>query len=66
MEVDQTPGPWVEIWEQCEHCGGTGVEPQTHPGMREACTAGCNRGKSRKLVTVKEFHDLLHASSKGH
>ena len=62
MAKDLKPGPWVEIWEQCEHCGGTGVEPQTHIGMREACIARCTSGKARKLITVKEFHDLLHAS----
>jgi hypothetical protein len=62
MAANQKPGPWVEIWEQCEHCGGAGVEPQTQPGMREACTAWCSGGKSRKLITVNEFHELLHAS----
>ena len=41
MAADQKPGPWVEIWEQCEHCGGTGIEPQTHVGLRESCHAGC-------------------------
>lgn len=62
MESSQKPGPWVEIWEQCEHCGGTGIELQTHVGLREACHAGCSDGKLRKLITVKEFHDLLHGS----
>jgi hypothetical protein len=62
MAEDNKPGPWVEIWEQCEHYGGSGIEAQTHVGLREACNAGCNRGKLRKLITVNEFHDLLHAS----
>jgi hypothetical protein len=58
---DQKHGPWVEIWEQCEQCGGNGIEPQAHVGLREACLAGCSSGKLRKLITVKEFHELLHA-----
>jgi hypothetical protein len=59
---DQKPGPWVEIWDQCDRCGGSGIEPQEHVGLREACRAGCTGGLLRKLVTVKEFHELLHAS----
>jgi hypothetical protein len=62
MAEDQKPGPWVEIWEQCEHCNGTGIEPETFHGLREGCTARCNNGKSRKLFTFEEFHDLLHVS----
>jgi len=53
---------WVEIWEQREHCGCTGVESQTHLGMREVCVARCSSGNARKLITVKEFHELLESS----
>ena len=65
MGMERRLGPWVEIWELCERCDGTGIEPQTHIGMREACTAGCAGGKKRKMITLAEFRDLVHEARKG-
>lgn len=64
MGMERKPGPWVEIWELREHCDGTGIEPQTHIGMREASTARCRSGKATKLVAFAELNRLLDVARK--
>ncbi len=34
--MNEDKGPWIEIWEECELCHGTGRDPQaTHPSECE-------------------------------
>ena len=60
MGEDKSTGQWIELWEICEHCGGTGREPQTRIGMGEVCTAQCASGKKRKLITLAELRERIH------
>lgn len=58
-------GPWIEIWEECDQCDGTGIYPKAGGQKDNACPKchqyeGPRKGKIRKMITFPEFHDIMH------
>ena len=57
-------GPWIEIWEECDFCKGTGSNPEAHQ-MDSPCPKCMKpdegkKGKVGKMITFPEFHDIMH------
>jgi hypothetical protein len=63
--MSESKGPWIEIWETCKACGGTGRNSKaTHP-MDSACMVcrqidGPKMGKVSRMITFPGFHDIMH------
>ena len=58
-------GPWIEIWEECDQCDGTGIYPKAGgqrimPARSAIKYQGPRKGKIRKMITFPEFHDIMH------
>jgi len=53
-------GPWIEILEQCDHCGGSGREPAGPTGG--ICIICKGEKTTRKRVTLSKLDALLRAN----
>jgi len=52
-----TGGPWIELYEVCTRCKGSGPEPGTHPA--EACHACHGKGKISRDITLPYLKKML-------
>lgn len=58
----------IDIWKDCEHCGGTGEEPKKpqaygNPSAKE-CTVCQGSKKTKKSVSLVEFDVFLNEARK--
>ncbi len=53
-------GPWIEILEQCDHCGGSGCEPLLPTGG--VCVHCKGEKTTKKRVTLSKLDSLLRAN----
>ena len=59
--MSEVNGPWIEIWELCEVCNGTGRNPKADSACPKCGQAeGERKGKVKKMITFPEFHDIMH------
>ena len=59
--MGEANGPWIEIWEVCRVCNGTGHDPKANSVCKNCGGVdGERKGKVKKMITFPEFHDIMH------
>jgi DnaJ-class molecular chaperone len=67
--MSEKKGPWIQIFDQCQYCGGTGMVPNNAPVLKTSAAPeevecdeckGSGKSETLRLITIDELRNLLN------